>query len=232
MSSPSTVLGVPKTATVGEIRRQYKKLARQFHPDKNPDPNSKQRFQEIQGAYEQMIKTASTREQIPKAPESSSQAWAANNSAQPQQSMENWYKTPNPDFRCMKALATNLRFESHEVHNMWKELKWHLSMYGFGESKEKNILEGALLHAQPIANAMYAHVIGLNNDEHFQTSIWNRQTNAVGDIQNKMLKLLELLTRTRTRFDVTLPLFHRGMNSFDRGLVSINMELLAELHSG
>ncbi len=47
------VLGVPRTATVEEIKRAYRKLARQHHPDRNPgDKQAETRFKEIQAAYD------------------------------------------------------------------------------------------------------------------------------------------------------------------------------------
>ncbi|MBO0869211.1 MAG: molecular chaperone DnaJ [Micromonosporaceae bacterium] len=46
------VLGVPRTASAEEIKRAYRKLARQFHPDVNPDPAAQERFKEINAAYE------------------------------------------------------------------------------------------------------------------------------------------------------------------------------------
>ncbi|KAI4318885.1 hypothetical protein MLD38_032542 [Melastoma candidum] len=48
------ILGVSKTASVAEIKRAYKKLALQWHPDKNVDDREKaeNKFREIAAAYE------------------------------------------------------------------------------------------------------------------------------------------------------------------------------------
>lgn len=45
------LLGVPATASRDDITRAYRRLARQLHPDVNPDPAVRTRFQEIGEAY-------------------------------------------------------------------------------------------------------------------------------------------------------------------------------------
>eukprot|EP00405_Crypthecodinium_cohnii_P046027 CAMPEP_0206586338 /NCGR_PEP_ID=MMETSP0325_2-20121206/36957_1 /ASSEMBLY_ACC=CAM_ASM_000347 /TAXON_ID=2866 /ORGANISM="Crypthecodinium cohnii, Strain Seligo" /LENGTH=364 /DNA_ID=CAMNT_0054094065 /DNA_START=26 /DNA_END=1118 /DNA_ORIENTATION=- len=45
-------LGIPDTSSKSDIRNQYRKLSVKYHPDKNPEESAKQRFQEINDAYE------------------------------------------------------------------------------------------------------------------------------------------------------------------------------------
>ncbi|MGH3621269.1 MAG: DnaJ domain-containing protein, partial [Sciscionella sp.] len=45
-------LGVAQQATNEEIKRAYRKLARELHPDVNPDAEAQQRFRDVTTAYE------------------------------------------------------------------------------------------------------------------------------------------------------------------------------------
>lgn len=46
------LLGVPRDAEADTIKKAYRRLARQLHPDVNPDPETQERFKEVSAAYE------------------------------------------------------------------------------------------------------------------------------------------------------------------------------------
>src|SRR5688572_5906522 len=46
------ILGVERQAGADDIRRAFRKLALQYHPDKNHESNAAERFKEINEAYE------------------------------------------------------------------------------------------------------------------------------------------------------------------------------------
>jgi DnaJ-class molecular chaperone len=53
MRDPYQALGVAKNASPADIKKAFRKLAKQYHPDRNQnDPKAKEKFSEINSAYE------------------------------------------------------------------------------------------------------------------------------------------------------------------------------------
>jgi molecular chaperone DnaJ len=63
MKDPYKLLSVGKEATQAEIKKAYYQLAKKYHPDQNKDPKAREKFVEIQGAYE-LLSDANKRAQF------------------------------------------------------------------------------------------------------------------------------------------------------------------------
>ncbi|XP_023241967.1 dnaJ homolog subfamily C member 16-like [Centruroides sculpturatus] len=55
LRDPYKTLGVEKSASIPDIKRAYKRLAREWHPDKNKEPGAEEKFIEINKAYELLM---------------------------------------------------------------------------------------------------------------------------------------------------------------------------------
>lgn len=56
MASYYKILGVPEGASEAEIKKTYRRLAMEYHPDKNDSPQAGARFIQITEAYQELLK--------------------------------------------------------------------------------------------------------------------------------------------------------------------------------
>lgn len=58
LRNPYAVLGVPSTASASQVREAYRRLAKQFHPDRHSDALATERMQRINHAWETLSSPA------------------------------------------------------------------------------------------------------------------------------------------------------------------------------
>lgn len=62
---PYRILGLGRGATIDEVKRAYRRLAKEHHPDlKQGDKEAEQRFREIQAAYDLLKKAEERKEAV------------------------------------------------------------------------------------------------------------------------------------------------------------------------
>lgn len=72
--NPYTVLGLRPGASETEVKKAYKKLALQWHPDRNSSPEAEQRFKAISEAYTTITKGSGQQQQYQQSPFNQRQA--------------------------------------------------------------------------------------------------------------------------------------------------------------
>ena len=68
MPNPYQILGVNENASPEEVKKAYRKLAKEYHPDVNKSPNAEEKFKEISQAYEDIINPQPQQETNPPYP--------------------------------------------------------------------------------------------------------------------------------------------------------------------
>jgi curved DNA-binding protein CbpA len=70
MTDYYSILGIPKGSKIEEIKKAYRRKAKEFHPDRNKSANAKEKFIEISEAYEVLVNGKPSNKKSPISPKS------------------------------------------------------------------------------------------------------------------------------------------------------------------
>ncbi len=104
-------LGVPRDASAADIKNSYRKLAMQYHPDRNPgDKKAEERFKEINEAY-QVLSDAKKRERYDQLGDSYSQ-WQQNGAPEGGFDWSRWTANNSPVVRRSISMTSSAKADS------------------------------------------------------------------------------------------------------------------------
>jgi curved DNA-binding protein CbpA len=150
------LLGVNATATREEIRAAFRKLAKQFHPDKNPHSEAAEKFRQVKEAYEVLMDPVRRKKYDAKRNYTSSYKQRSTNTSQPGQKKTKTYTTTEEDIKRRKYYHENYGKKKQSGHTKTTTYKPEPARYN--ETKY-------ILITIPIAVALLFFVINFYNDK-------------------------------------------------------------------
>lgn len=111
MNDPYTVLGVSSNATDDEIKQAYRKLAKKYHPDINPDKKlAEEKMKEINSAYDTIQKIRSNP--------------SANNSYNTNNNQSYSYNNTN-------SSNYNYGYTNNNEANLYRTIEYYINLHQF-----------------------------------------------------------------------------------------------------
>ncbi|HPO65242.1 MAG: DnaJ domain-containing protein [Bacteroidales bacterium] len=109
------ILGVSRDATIDEVKRSYRRLARKYHPDVNPSPDAQERFIAVTEAYEFIIRQLT---QASVSPSSRDYSYESNREAQA--IIDEWLKAERERIRARARKHARMRYSQFKQTEYFK----------------------------------------------------------------------------------------------------------------
>lgn len=202
MADYYSILGLTKNATDIEIKTAFRKLAKVYHPDKNPDPNARHLFELILKAYDTLINPHSRRRYDSIGVTTSTQSKQPNKTSNPRNRGQKEWNTTDEDLKRREFYKQHYHQAKSKTTSP-ASTKTHYSDYKY------------VLFATPIAVGLLMLIISLFNNEPKIVDTSAKAESASPEIKEESIQL--------TNGDKPYTGFFGGIKTFDtQHLLQIN----------
>ncbi|GEM_PF-177953 len=104
------VLGLQPGATLDEVKRAYRRMAKRYHPDVSKAPDAEERFIEVNEAYEFLYRLLTTPEDVRAAQRQRRQAYARARARTAEELFRQWLEEERRKARARAAEAARQRY--------------------------------------------------------------------------------------------------------------------------
>lgn len=174
METPLDVLGLNHTATLSDVRRRYRQLALENHPDKQGGPKSHERFVAIQAAYEFLIKVAPADKYSDFQGPFLRSRW------------EVWHEEKDsPSFHDMLDLLRHLRLDTQDLSVLHNDCLFEIHLHGrAGSEGYTRRIAQIISNLEEESNLLLKRCVKINQSECMETENWISNMAQVKELQH------------------------------------------------
>jgi uncharacterized membrane protein YidH (DUF202 family) len=114
------ILQVSPDATIDEVKRSYRRLARKYHPDVNPSPDAQENFIAVTEAYEFIMRKLTQPQ-----PSTTNYSSTYNSNLEAQAIIDEWLKSERERIRARARAHARMRYNQFKKTEYFKATDTH-----------------------------------------------------------------------------------------------------------